>query len=182
MTCIVALEHDGKAYLGSDSFLGSALIKDQTDRPKFFKKGEGFYVAFAGGLRGAQIIEHGISFRKMRSNETEEAYLVTEVASKLQQQFTKAGANIKSEDSVDHHDADFIICLNGKVFSLQDDYSVCRSNHGFVAVGAGQDFALGCLAAIYHTKQDPKKKIQRALEIAAAFSPQVCGPFHVIEV
>lgn len=182
MTCIVALEHEGVAYLGSDSFLGGAFIRDQIDRPKFFQKGERFYIAFAGGLRGAQIVEHDIKFRKPRPDEDEEAFLVTEVSKKLQAKFSKVGAQIKDEGNVATHDADFLVCINGKVFIIQDDYSVIRSTHGFAAIGAGQDFALGSMATIFHTKQNPKKKILRVLEVSAKLSPQVCAPFHIVEV
>ena len=182
MTCIVALEQEGVAYLGSDSFMGGSMIRDQLDRPKFFQKGHRFYIGFAGGMRGAQIIQHELKFRARRKNEDEEAYLVTEVSKKLQQAFQKVGANIVEEGKPSTHDSEFMICINGKVFILQDDYSVIRSKHGFAAIGAGQDFALGSLATIIHTKQDPKKKVLRALEVAAGFSPLVCGPFHVIEV
>lgn len=182
MTCIIAMEHNGVAFLGSDSFLGGAFIRDQIDRPKFFEKGTRFFIAFAGGLRGAQIVEHGITFRKLRKGEDEEAYLVTEVSQKLQAAFTKAGANIKDDGNVDTHDSCFIACINGKVFIIQTDYSVIRSRHGFTAVGAGQEYALGAMAILKSEKISPKEKIQRALEVAADLSPQVCSPFHIIEV
>lgn len=182
MTCIVALEKDGIAYLGSDSFLGGAYIRDQIDRPKFFKKGERFYIAFAGGLRGAQIVEHELTFRKMRKNEDEEAYLVTEVSKKLKEQFVKSGANIKDDGNIDTHDSQFIVCISGKVFIIQEDYSIIRSRHGFTAIGAGQEFALGAMAVLQKQNLEPKKAINYALEVAANLSPQVCGPFHIIEV
>lgn len=182
MTCIIAMEHNGIAFLGSDSFLGGAFIRDQIDRPKFFEKGPRFFIAFAGGLRGAQIVEHGIKFRKPRKGEDEEAYLVTEVSQKLQSAFTRSGANIKDDGNVDTHDSSFITCINGKVFIIQNDYSVIRSRHGFCAIGAGQDFALGAMAILKTEKVSPKEKIQRALEVAADLSPQVCGPFHIVEV
>lgn len=182
MTCIIALEHNNFAYLGSDSFLGGAFIRDQVDRPKFFKKNDRFYIAVAGGLRGAQIVEHGIRFRKLRKNEDEEAYLVTEVSRKLQIAFTKAGANIKDEGNVDMHDSSFMVCINGKIFVIQHDYSIIRSRHGFAAIGAGQDFALGAMEVLKSQKMSPEEKITKALEVAAHFSPQVCGPFHIVEV
>jgi ATP-dependent protease HslVU (ClpYQ) peptidase subunit len=182
MTCIVALEHEGVAYLGSDSFLGGAFIRDQIDRPKFFTKGVRFVVAFAGGLRGAQIVQHDIKFRKLRKGEDEEAYLVTEVSKKLQVGFTKAGANIKDEGQVDTHDATFLCCINGKIFVIQSDYSIIRSTHGFSVIGAGQEYALGALAATRKSKLSPHDKVKTALEVAAELSPQVCGPFHIIDI
>jgi len=182
VTCIVALEHGGVAYLGSDSFLGDAFTRDQIDRPKFFTKGERFFIAFAGGLRGAQVVQHEIKFRKIRNNEDEEAYLVTEVSKKLQSGFAKVGANIKDEGHVDTHDANFLVCINGKIFIIQSDYSIIRSRHGFAVIGAGQEYAMGALAALRKDTTAAKDKVKRALEVASELSPQVCGPFHITEV
>lgn len=184
MTCIVAIEHEGIVHLGSDSFLGGAFTRDQLDRPKFFTKGPRFVIGFAGGLRGAQIVEHDIVFRKWRKTESEESYLVTEVAKKLQIAFKKVGASILDEGHVESHDSYFLVCINGRIFVIQEDYSVIRSRHGFAAIGAGQDFALGTLYSLekWASKMPPKAKVQAALEVASEFSPQVCGPFHIVEV
>ncbi|NBU69892.1 MAG: hypothetical protein EBS53_00290 [Bacteroidetes bacterium] len=184
MTCIVAIEHEGVVHLGSDSFLGGAFTRDHLARPKFFTKGPRFSIAFAGGLRGAQIVEHDLVFRKKKRTEDEESYLVLEVAKKLHTGFKRVGANIVDEGKVESHDSNFLVCINGKVFVIQDDYSVIRSSHGFAAIGAGQDFALGALSCLFSHVPDmpPKEKVRTALEVAAEFSPQVCGPFHIIEV
>ena len=182
MTCIVALEHNDKVYLGCDSFLGGAFIRDQIYKPKFFAKGDRFVIGFAGGLRGAQIIQHEITFRNRRKNEDEEAYLVKEVCRKVQASFARGGANIKDAGQVDTHGSEYIVCLNGKAFAIQIDYSITRSRYGYLVIGAGQEYALGALAAMRKSKLNPAEKVKRALEIAAELCPQVCGPFYITEV
>lgn len=181
MTCIVAIEQDGIAYIGSDSFVGTEHVRDSIDKPKFFSKGKHFVIGFAGGLRGAQIIEHSVKFRRRRKGETAEHYLVTEVSHKLREAFSQEGVNIQQAGQSDTHDTDFIVCIDGKIHLIQGDYSVVRSRHGFIAIGAGQDFALGALATV-EEDLTPEEKITKALGVAAEFSPQVCGPFHVTEV
>lgn len=181
MTCCVALEHNDKVYLGSDSFMGNSNSRDQMDRPKFFQKGEKLHIAFAGDIRGAQVVEHDIKFRAMKADETEEAYLVVEVARKLQAKFNKEGL-VKTVESETTNGTDFLACINNKVFLIQNDFSVVRSRHGFAGIGNGSDYALGAMAAMKTSKLDPRKKVFRALEIAAKLGPQVCAPFHVIEV
>jgi len=181
MTCLVALEHEGISYLGCDSFMGNSFSRDQIDRPKFFTKGDRFVIGFAGDIRGAQIVAHNLKFRKRKPNEEEESYLVTEVSKKLHTAFTKAGINL-SEDPHNDSGTCFLICLNGKIFVLQTNFSVIRSSHGYMAIGVGGDFALGALAAMESSNLDPKEKVQKSLEIATNLSPQVCGPYHIIEV
>lgn len=192
MTCIVAVEEPifddnaeiagYEAVLGCDSFLGSTTTKDQTSTPKFFEKGKRFFIAFAGGVRGSQAVEHNLFFRKIRRNEDELQYLVTVVANEVQQAFTNTGINIKSDGNADRSDTMFLICLNGKVFTLQNDYSVIRSLHGYATAGAGQDFALGALAAMSTEVMLPEDRVRRALEAAEKHNPFVCHPFHIIKV
>jgi ATP-dependent protease HslVU (ClpYQ) peptidase subunit len=182
MTCIVAIERNGKAYLGSDSFMGDGYLRDRTDKPKFFIKGERFAIAFAGSFRGAQLIEHKLKVRKRKTNENEEAYLVNEVVTKLQKLFAAGGINITTEGQADSIDTDFIVCLNGKIFEIQSDYSVIKSKNKFTAIGAGRDFALGALKALDHNTSEAEVLLKRSLEVACELSPQVCAPLHQIVV
>ena len=180
MTCIVALEHAGAAWIGSDSFMGSADVRDQTDRPKFFARA-GMAIGFAGSFRGAQLIEHRVQFRPIKTGEDAQRYLVVEVARKIRSSFSREGAAIRTIGEADSHDAEMLVCLQGQVWTIQDDYSVIRSAHGFAAIGAGQLFALGALAAS-SPKAAPRARLMAALRAAAKLSPQVSGPFHVAEV
>ena len=179
MTCIVALEHSGAAWIASDAFMGSAHMRDATDRPKFFARG-GMAIGYAGSFRVAQLIEHRAQFRARASGEDVQRYLVTEVARKIRSLLRREGASITDSHGTDSQDADFIVCLRGEVWTLQEDYSVIRSAHGFAAIGAGQAFALGALAAT--PKMDPRRRLLAALGAAGKLSPQVCAPFHVCEV
>lgn len=200
MTCIIAVEapilDDAEnvvgyeAVLGCDSFLGNSGSRDQTSTPKFFEKGKRFFIAYAGGMRGAQAVEHTLSFRKIKKNEDELHYLVTVVANEVQKTFSNLGINIKTDGSADRSDTLFLICLNGKVFILQNDYSVIRSLHGYAAAGAGESFALGALAAlvadnvsaIYSGHKTPVEIVQAALTATEKHNPFVCNPFHIVKV
>lgn len=174
MTCIVALEHEGKIYLGSDSFLGDEASKTTIDRPKRFIKGD-LVIGDAGDVRTSQLLEHAIKIRKIRKNEDIQSYLVKEVSNKLRKAVEKDG--IKLED----HTATFLIVVRGEVYCLQDDFSVVRSKNKYAAIGIGRDYALGALAALDESVP-PMDRVKRALKVTAELCPQVCGPFHVIEV
>lgn len=185
MTCIVAVEHGGRVLLGSDSFLGGAFTRDVIDRPKFFKVHDRFAVGFAGGLRPAQVLEHEVKFPKQRKNQSDEKYLVN-VASAIRKAFESEGALQKDVETAQQvHDSLFCFALNGKVYVMQEDFSVIRSNAGLTAIGAGADFALGALVAMRHLATSPEEveeKVRRALEASVELSPQVCQPLHFMWV
>lgn len=174
MTCVIAIEQDGVAYIGSDSFLGTDLIRDSVDKPKFFFKGNSLVIGYAGSLRSAQIVEHSIKFRRPRKGESIDRFLVKEVVAKIRAAFAEEGLS-------DTCDTEFLVVCRNKIYMIQSDFSVARNAHGFLVIGSGQDFALGALAAI-PKDIPPKERIEKALSIAAEFSPHVCGPFHIIEV
>lgn len=178
MTCIVAVEAAGSAWLGCDSFLGTSGAKDQIDRPKWVKMGPRFAVAFAGSLRGIQVLQ-GTRLRKQRRGEDGQAYLV-DVANRIHAAFRKHGANI-DKDGSSEHDSTFIVALGGKVYTIQDDYSVMRSALGWATAGAGEDYASAALVTLGDTLP-PAKRISRALEVASKLSPGVAGPFFVEEI
>lgn len=177
MTCIVALEHDGAAWIGSDSFAGTEAWADTLDRPKLFRR-SGLVIAFAGSFRSAAIFQHQVRFRRRRPREDAHRYLVTCVAGSIRRSFAKEGANIRSEGHADEADNDWIVCTGGEVWSIQPDYSAVRSSRGYAAAGAGYAFALGALAA-QPKSADPRKRLLRALAIAAEWCPAVRGPFYV---
>lgn len=180
MTCIIAIEHEGRVLLGSDSFLGGAMVRDVIDRPKYFRVNENFAIGFAGGLRPAQVLEHEAKFPKQRKNQSDEKYLVN-IASAIRSTFEKQGALLKDEDtSQQTHDSLFIFALNGKAYIMQEDFSIIRSKLGCCSIGAGQDYAMGAMLALaYH---EPEQRAKIALDIATQLSPMVSAPHHFLWV
>lgn len=178
MTCIVAVEAAGSAWLGCDSWLGTDSASNRIDRPKWVRMGPRFAVAFAGSLRGIQVLQ-GTKLRKQRRGEDGQAYLV-ECANRIHAAFKKHGAN-SEKDGPSGHDATFIVALGGRVYAIQEDYSVMRSALGWATAGAGESYAAAALVTLGDS-MPPAKRITRALEVSAMLSPGVCGPFFVEEV
>ena len=177
MTCILGIEHEGKVWIGSDSFLGTDTTRDVMDRPKWFWKGP-LLLAYSGDCRSAQVIEHSPNFRVFRKSDTEDSYLITVVAEGIRKRLGRVAA-VKTTQSVESSQAEFIMAFRGKLYTVQEDLSIIRSKHGYVASGAGQEFALGALAALYGDVA-PEECMRRALEAAGKHSSQVCAPYHVI--
>jgi ATP-dependent protease HslVU (ClpYQ) peptidase subunit len=177
MTCIVALESEGKVYLGSDSFLGTGVIRDVIDTPKFFVKDD-LVIAYAGGVRPAQLVEHDLKVRKRRKNESDMTYLINVVVESIKKALERHGVPTQPDKS----ETDFIIVYQHKIYVLQGDFSLVRSNLGFAAIGVGQDYAYGALTILSKLQIPSQTKVQMALEAAEKMCPQVCAPFHIVEV
>lgn len=178
MTCIVALEYQSGAWIGSDSFMGTSHQRDRSQRPKVWSRG-GMAVGHAGSFRTAQLIEHCIRFRPIGSSESVHRYLVSEVAKKIRTTLNGAGASVR-EHGTDSQDAELVVVVRGEVWTIQGDYAALRSTRGFAASGTGAPYALGALLAT--PDMEPRRRILTALQAAAEFSPSVCEPFEIQEV
>jgi len=169
MTCLVALEREGRVWVGSDSFLGTDDVRDIIDRPKWFRR-SGVLVGYAGSLRAAQVVENFASFRRRENGEADLTYLVGVVAAA----FRKALNVSRVRPST----SEFLLAYRGKAYTLQNDYSVVRSSHGYVSIGAGSEVANGALAVLSE-EADPRGVIEKALRAAERHSTKVGGRFHV---
>jgi ATP-dependent protease HslVU (ClpYQ) peptidase subunit len=179
MTCLVAVEHEDGVFVGADSFLGDDTSKDLVDRPKWFYRGRKLLVAYCGDLRAAQVAQYGTKPRRQRANEDDQAYIVRSVADAVRQAHKTFEVAPENEDEA--FVFSYLVAYNGRIYTIQNDYSVVRSSHGYAATGAGADVALGALAALYGTVS-PKECVLRALKAATRHCPQVAAPFHPVNV
>lgn len=180
MTCVVGLEVPGGVWIGADSFLGTDQIRYKYDRPKWFRKGP-LVFAWAGDARGAQLVEHALTLpaerTRRRSAGDPVGYLVT-VAGRIRQVFREAGANLRVPGSQDTTGTEFLVCYGGRLYLLQQDYSIIRGAAGCAAIGAGEAFALAALR-VAREHVPPRDAVARALKEAAELCPSVCEPFYV---
>lgn len=170
MTCLVALEHSGRVWVGSDSFLGTDAVRDLPDRPKWFRR-SGVFVGYAGSLRAAQVVENFATFRRRERGEADLAYLVNVVAEGFRKALNVSRVRLNT--------ASFLLAYRGRAYALQDDYSVARSSYGYLCIGAGAEIANGALAVLPQT-EDPKSIITQAIAAAERHSTKVGGRYHVI--
>lgn len=145
------------------------------DRPKWFYKGSNLLIAYAGDLRAAQTAEIAPRFRRRHGHEAEQAYVQGVVVEAVRHAHKAYEAAKKDADFA------FLVAYNGKLYTIQEDYSVVRSHYGYAAIGAGQYLALGALAALDEALP-PRERLERALKAAARHATTVCRPFHHVNV
>lgn len=100
MTCIIGMEYQGSVYAGSDSWIGDGDDQYVLDTSKFLRY-PAFTLAFAGSVRGAQIIETEACFRKPRRSEDERKYLIQHVIEEIKTVLTKRGFQNPNKDEMD---------------------------------------------------------------------------------
>lgn len=74
----------------------------------------------------------------------------------------------------------FIVATPGRVFKIQNDYSVLEPELGICSVGCGEAVAMGSLITTAGLDIPPQDRIIKALEAAEKYCCGVQRPFHIL--
>lgn len=179
MTAVVGLEHNGVVYIGADS-AGTNSILQQTVRAdeKVFANDE-FVMGFTSSFRMGQLLRYRLSIPSRSESEQDDfRFMCTEFVDAVRQCLKDGG--FASSDEGRDVGGTFLVGYRGSLYCVDSDFQVAKSTHPFMAIGCGDDLALGAMAASPY--KDPLKRIQHALEIAEEFSAGVKGPFVVAQL
>ena len=183
MTCIVGLHSKGKVWIGGDSAgvspatLSKVLRKDS----KVFKIGTEYIVGYSGSFRFGQVLRYKFIPPEKPEGKDDYEFLVTDWLDTLRSTLRDSGFT-KIDDNVEtFEDAYALIGYNGKLYCLEEDLQIGELTVPFASIGCGSDFAFGSLdTSIKLSKRmSPRKRVQLALEAAAAFSGGVSAPFTI---
>lgn len=181
MTCIVGISHRRGVILGGDSAgVGGLDLTVRSDR-KVFSIRPDLACGFTTSFRMGQLLQYRLGKeldgvktpRKVGDRHEWMATVFVDACRSV----LKAGGFAKKDNEVERGGT-FLVALGSSLFSVQGDYQVGQSVHGFDAVGCGDAYALGSLASTSHL--DPGERAAIALNAAHEFSAGVRGPFHYV--
>ena len=181
MTAIVGIQGKGWAVLAADS------MTTYNDKPYFSKSFEkiirkGDYVfGFAGDAVAGNIAEYLWVPPKPVKNMSTDAFMQIKVLPSLKDAMKEHGYE---PDTVKDPDAGFdaLICLNGIVYEIDEQYMFSRDDRGLYAIGSGGAIALGALATGFSKNSIKAAEFaaRRAIKISADYTISVGGDVKVI--
>lgn len=182
MTAIVGLKEEKTKciYLGADSLASNGMQRSRIADPKIFKNGE-FIIAYAGSFRSGQILAYKFKPPAIPKNNNKLfSYMVNEFVEELRETLSKSGRIRKEMDQENARPLEFLVAIRGRLFSVQEDFSVLEPMDGYAAAGSGESI---CIGSLYSTKGLPAdKRIKLALKAAAHHDPNVSEPFVIKRV
>jgi len=184
MTCIVAIAQGGTVYMGSDHAASddkSGWILSRKD-PKVFKVGQ-YGIAFTDSFRMGQILQYSWVPPKYTSTKTNsglDKFMRTKFIDSVKQAFKDSGFGTIGGSEEDTGGI-FIVGIEGRIFTIDEDFHVGENVVNYMAEGSGGMFALGALHATKNQK-NPRMRLKAALEASAEFSMSVAPPFTYIQV
>lgn len=185
MTCLVAIRKNNEVTVGGDSAESDHWTVSVREDPKFFARGP-YIIGFAGSIRIGQIVRFKMRMPKprqtdLRNSDTMLKFMSTRFIDELTIAINENGSLVVSEEDGNNmaSNSGLIVCIAGHMFMVQSDMAVCTTTKDYIAMGSGDNFALGSLYATENSRQSSATRVLKALEAAAEFSTTVSGPFHL---
>jgi ATP-dependent protease HslVU (ClpYQ) peptidase subunit len=181
MTAIVGIQGKGWAVIAADS------MTTYDDKPyyakgmdKVTKKGD-YVFAFSGDAIAGNIASFLWAPPKVIKSMSVDTFMQTKVLPSLREIMKDNGYE---PDTVKDKDAGFdaLICLNGIIYEVDQDYLWSRDDRGLYAVGSGGSLALGALATGFSKNSIKAAEFaaRRAIKISADYNISVGGDVKII--
>lgn len=176
MTCIVAVEHEGVVYMGSDRAGSNGYTIAPYDAPKTFTNGPAL-IGFTSSFRMGQILRYGLEVPSHTLSWDVDRWMATDFMLALREAYGRHGWD-RTDNGV-AKGGNFLIAIHGRCYEVHSNYAFLRSVSGEYATGSGEDHAMG---ALYATRSwsDPTARVMNALEAAAEHCTTVAGPFDIV--
>lgn len=179
MTCIVGLidKSTGKVWIGGDAAgVNSSYSRTQMAEAKVFANG-GFVFGYTTSFRMGQLLRYRFKPPHREEGRDLMAYMVCDFIDGVRRTLKDAGYAKKLNE--EESGGTFLVGHQGRLFRIEDYYSIIESAGGYDACGCGEDFARG---ALFTTAKDlaPEARVKQALKAAAHHSAGVCAPFTVV--
>ena len=183
MTAIVGIQGKGWAVLAADS------MTTYTDKPyvakgcdKIVKVGE-YLVAVAGDATAGDVLYNVWQPPKVIKTQEPDRFMMIRVLPSIRQVLTEAGYDPNPKNNKDEDAGwDALICFNGKIYQVSDDYGYMRDDKGLYGIGSGGSIALGALAVMDNeTKTHAKASsaAKKAVNVAIQYNIWCGGPVNV---
>lgn len=184
MTCIVGFtdREKGISWIGADS-LGSNGYTKAVEMPSKVFRNETFPNVLIGGtttFRHLDLLKYATNlFDEIdlyKKTDIDHKFMVTKFIPKV---ITLFKDGVVSETEV-NRGGNFIVATPGRLFEVQNDYSVLEPELGMCAVGCGEAVAMGSLITSNTLDISPVNRIIKALEAAEKYCCGVQRPFHIL--
>lgn len=168
MTTIVAVQYPDGVVMAADSLVTAGRKYNHPRMAKITTTGP-YLIGGSGEVAACDIVQHIWEPPIPTVNDKKDLYhfMITEVIPSLKRTFKEHEYKWDAED--DETKFAFLIAIEGEVFEIADDLSVCLDDAGFYGVGSGSSLALGALRV--------GAEMSKALQVAADVDPYTAAPF-----
>ncbi len=179
MTCVVGITDGDKITLGADSAIGQGdEIYAFDSMRKIFAHGP-YLLGFCGLARVGQILRFQADLPEPAAAAELEPFIVRELVPAIRQAVTSEGVEGPGRLILGERTTLLLGC-QGQLWSIGADLMAVRET-SFAAIGSGRLRAYGALYALDKAGlESDQRRLELALEAAAAYTSTVRPPWHFI--
>lgn len=169
MTCIAALQYDGRVWMGADSALSVDGALTVAGRPKVWVRGC-LVLGHAGSLRVGNVLE-ALTLPAYEGGSRFQ-YMVEQLVPAMADALEAAGATFEEQD--------LLVGVDGTLFCVDSELGVHDYVDGYGAIGDGNG-AQAALGVLHYSHRDPPEmRLKGALSAAEAFCTTVRRPWSLV--
>lgn len=176
MTCIAGWVEGDRVWLGGDSAGVAGLDLVVRKDAKVFVTGE-YVMGFTSSFRMGQLLRYKLIVPEFTPDGNRDAFMATVFIDAVRKCLGDGGFRTKKDEV--ESGGTFLVGVAGVLYEISADFQVGQLYENFAAIGCGQFYAIGALAAFAHIKLHPRERLRRALAIAEKYSTAVRRPFVV---
>jgi hypothetical protein len=122
-----------------------------------------------------QLLQYKLTIPSRKKDQERDHFMIHDFTEAVRT-CLKDGGYTKVKD--DHHEGGtFIVVYDGEIYKIQDDYACLMHADPYLAIGCGEDFALG---ALWGEQRMMKESVLLALRAANHLSAGVGAPFYLV--
>ena len=176
MTCIAGYVKGDRVWMGGDSagVLGYDIRVMKNE--KVFVR-DAYVMGFMGSFRMGQLLQYKLAIPSCPDSVAPLVFMATDFIDAVRKCLGEGGFREK-KDEVETGGV-FLVGVSGALYRIDYDFHVGQIHDRFTAIGSGEAYAMGALAAMTHLKFHPRDRLRRALAIAEKFGAGVRRPFVV---
>ncbi len=184
MTILVAVKKNGRVFLGADRIttFGQEYFTNLVNGGKIIKLKHA-YLATSGYTLLDNVLEHmHANNHKVMDNKfasrSDVFQFFLELYTELKKQYTLTDTGKDTYAGIYNV---FLVVTDKAIYGISNNMTVTEYPQ-YVAKGAGSDYSLGCLYALYDTVDDAGELVRLSLEAACHFCIYCREPLDIIEV
>lgn len=181
MTCIIGFLEKGKVWLAGDRVAAdTGQWQNQViNEPKVFQTGS-FIMGYTSSFRFGDLLKYSFCPTEPREDEDLSRYMRQTFIVELRKLLRDEGYS--RVDSNQESGGTMLVGIAGRLFLVQDDFSIIEYSSQYTAVGCGAPYALGALTAIDHFDLEPSERLGIAMFAASSLSAYVSKEYDVISI
>jgi ATP-dependent protease HslVU (ClpYQ) peptidase subunit len=186
MTTILAIQGDDYCAIGSDSQWTDDYNRvGRMNQPKVVAVGK-YLIGVAGDTRGANVVQHAFNppvLPPKLLGAKLVKFMVSHFVPAYKECLESHGAGRPQYDDQPAQSAnEILVCANGTVFQIDEDYGTETDTCNLYAIGSGAHFGLGALQAYTNGKRvvqtNAKQLLLKSLTVSVKFDSGSGAPFH----